>query len=73
MQSFADLGCGNGFLVFILHNEGHPGCGYDISDREIWGEYSKYGKQPQLLKQALYPDTQVFDDGKLVCVICHFY
>ncbi|XP_052459138.1 probable tRNA (uracil-O(2)-)-methyltransferase isoform X4 [Carassius gibelio] len=38
-QSFVDLGCGNGLLVHILNNEGHPGKGMDIRKRKIWDMY----------------------------------
>lgn len=35
-QSFVDLGCGNGLLVYILSSEGHPGLGIDLKRRKIW-------------------------------------
>lgn len=35
-QSFVDLGCGNGLLVYILSSEGHPGLGIDLRRRKIW-------------------------------------
>eukprot|EP00064_Thunnus_orientalis_P006117 superscaffoldBa00000622_g6132 len=38
-QSFVDLGCGNGLLVHILTNEGHPGKGIDVRKRKIWDMY----------------------------------
>ncbi|KAH0616322.1 hypothetical protein JD844_027351 [Phrynosoma platyrhinos] len=38
-QSFVDLGCGNGLLVHILSNEGHPGKGIDVRRRRIWDMY----------------------------------
>ncbi|CAM9474146.1 unnamed protein product [Lampetra planeri] len=38
-QSFVDLGCGNGLLVHILANEGHPGRGIDVRKRKIWDWY----------------------------------
>lgn len=38
-QSFVDLGCGNGLLVYILTKEGHPGKGIDIVRRKIWDLY----------------------------------
>lgn len=44
-QSFVDLGCGNGLLVHILSNEGHPGRGIDVRRRKIW---DMYGPQTQL-------------------------
>lgn len=39
LQSFADLGCGNGLLVYILSGEGHPGIGIDLRKRGIWDTY----------------------------------
>ena len=35
-QSFVDLGCGNGFLTYLLVSEGHPGWGVDVFSRDIW-------------------------------------
>lgn len=35
-QSFVDLGCGNGLLVYILAGEGHRGLGIDVKRRKIW-------------------------------------
>lgn len=39
LQSFVDLGCGNGLLVYILSGEGHPGYGIDLRKRGIWDLY----------------------------------
>lgn len=39
LQSFADLGCGNGLLVYILSSEGHQGYGIDLRKRGIWDLY----------------------------------
>mmetsp|Transcript_15908 Transcript_15908/g.31929 ORF Transcript_15908/g.31929 Transcript_15908/m.31929 type:complete len:497 (-) Transcript_15908:748-2238(-) len=39
LQSFADLGCGNGFLTYVLVSEGHPGVGFDRQVRSIWSMY----------------------------------
>lgn len=38
-QSFVDLGCGNGFLVYLLVSEGHRGKGIDLQKRVLWDEY----------------------------------
>jgi hypothetical protein len=35
---FVDLGCGNGFLTFILSQEGYSGYGIDMTQRKLWGE-----------------------------------
>lgn len=38
-QTYVDLGCGNGLLVYILNEEGHQGYGIDIRPRKIWNLY----------------------------------
>ncbi|XP_036621535.1 probable tRNA (uracil-O(2)-)-methyltransferase isoform X2 [Trichosurus vulpecula] len=59
-QSFVDLGCGNGLLVHILSNEGHPGRGIDVRRRKIW---NMYGPQTQLEEVAIRPDdSYLFPD-----------
>ncbi|KRY78312.1 putative tRNA (uracil-O(2)-)-methyltransferase, partial [Trichinella pseudospiralis] len=40
MQSFVDLGCGNGLLVYLLNSEGHSGFGVDQRKRNIWDKFS---------------------------------
>lgn len=76
MQNFVDLGCGNGFLVYLLVNvislssslpdkfvqEGHPGKGIDISERKIWKMYDQHGAKLELEKKALFPDNIVFNN-----------
>ncbi|XP_023308413.2 probable tRNA (uracil-O(2)-)-methyltransferase isoform X1 [Lucilia cuprina] len=37
--AFADLGCGNGLLVYILIQEGYQGYGYDVRARKLWSLY----------------------------------
>ncbi|KAK5974352.1 hypothetical protein GCK32_002259 [Trichostrongylus colubriformis] len=37
-KKFADLGCGNGLLVYLLNKEGVGGIGIDIQKRKIWSE-----------------------------------
>lgn len=39
LQTFVDLGCGNGLLVYILTLEGHTGIGIDVRRRKIWDMY----------------------------------
>ncbi|KAG5347531.1 TRM44 methyltransferase, partial [Acromyrmex charruanus] len=41
LQSFLDLGCGNGLLVYILSSEGHTGTGIDLRRRKIWDLFPK--------------------------------
>ncbi|XP_070710750.1 probable tRNA (uracil-O(2)-)-methyltransferase [Pempheris klunzingeri] len=52
-QSFVDLGCGNGLLVHILTNEGHPGKGIDVRKRKIW---DMYGPHTLLEEKAITPN-----------------
>lgn len=40
-QRFLDAGCGNGFLVYLLISEGHPGVGIDLQRRKIWDRYPR--------------------------------
>ncbi|KAM6949188.1 putative tRNA (uracil-O(2)-)-methyltransferase [Aplochiton taeniatus] len=54
-QSFVDLGCGNGLLVHILSNEGHPGKGIDVRKRKIW---DMYGPDTLLEETAIMPSDR---------------
>ncbi|KAI9543416.1 hypothetical protein NQZ68_012066 [Dissostichus eleginoides] len=59
-QSFVDLGCGNGLLVHILANEGHPGKGIDVRRRKIW---DMFGPQTLLEEKAITPsESFLFPD-----------
>lgn len=51
-EAFADLGCGNGLLVYILSEEGYKGYGYDIRKRKIW---DLYPKSTVLLEETVNP------------------
>ncbi|XP_068444331.1 probable tRNA (uracil-O(2)-)-methyltransferase [Clinocottus analis] len=59
-QSFVDLGCGNGLLVHILANEGHPGKGIDVRKRKIW---DMYGPQTLLEEKAITPSESFLFPG----------
>lgn len=59
-QSFVDLGCGNGLLVHILTNEGHPGRGIDVRRRKIW---DMYGPQTLLEEKAITPSESFLFPG----------
>ncbi|KAM7366255.1 hypothetical protein PAMP_015709 [Pampus punctatissimus] len=59
-QSFVDLGCGNGLLVHILTNEGHPGKGIDVRRRKIW---DMYGPQTLLEEKAITPSESFLFPG----------
>ena len=42
--SFADIGCGNGLLVYILVSEGiGKGVGFDLRERKIWNTLKNLG------------------------------
>lgn len=60
LQSFVDLGCGNGLLVYILSSEGHGGYGIDVRKRGIWDLYP----ETTILKtHAIVPsDRSLFPD-----------
>ncbi|XP_007551304.1 putative tRNA (uracil-O(2)-)-methyltransferase isoform X1 [Poecilia formosa] len=59
-QSFVDLGCGNGLLVHILTNEGHPGRGIDVRRRRIW---DMYGPRTELEEKAITPSESFLFPG----------
>ncbi|XP_047988267.1 probable tRNA (uracil-O(2)-)-methyltransferase [Leguminivora glycinivorella] len=60
LQSFVDLGCGNGLLVYILLKEGHPGVGVDVRKRQIW---DMFGADVKLEEKTITPsDTHLFPD-----------
>eukprot|EP01044_Picomonas_judraskeda_P018276 COSAG03_NODE_3593_length_1932_cov_3.729951_1_plen_246_part_10 len=44
-QTFVDVGCGNGFLTYILIMEGHSGWGVDIFSRGLWRHYPEHVQQ----------------------------
>lgn len=53
-KAFADLGCGNGLLVYILTEEGYLGYGYDVRSRNIWSYYPKK-VQSMLIEETIDP------------------
>lgn len=55
---FLDLGCGNGFLTYLLHNEGFIGHGIDISKRDIW---NLYPEDVRLNVDVVFPKDLVLD------------
>lgn len=60
LQSFVDLGCGNGLLVYILSSEGHHGHGIDLRARGIW---STYPPTTILRTEAITPsDNSLYPD-----------
>lgn len=61
LQSFVDLGCGNGLLVYILSSEGHRGYGIDVRKRGIWDIYPETTVLKTLAivpsDRSLFPDV----------------
>lgn len=55
-----DLGCGNGLLVYILNQEGHPGYGIDLRRRKIWDSVFQ---ETRLEEQSLVPSVQTAFPG----------
>ncbi|KOC62600.1 putative tRNA (uracil-O(2)-)-methyltransferase [Habropoda laboriosa] len=58
LQTFLDLGCGNGLLVHILFNEGHQGLGIDLRKRKIWDSYPT--KTPLQVSTIVPSSTTVY-------------
>ena len=50
---FVDLGCGNGFLVHILTQEGYKGLGVDLQPRQIWQKFP----ESRLISQTITPNS----------------
>jgi tRNASer (uridine44-2'-O)-methyltransferase len=60
LQSFVDLGCGNGLLVYLLSQEGHRGYGIDLRKRKIWDQFPR---ETDLREAAIVPsDESLFTD-----------
>lgn len=60
LQSFVDIGCGNGLLVYILASEGHDGLGIDLRKRKIWDLFPANVK---LREQSIVPsDDALFPE-----------
>lgn len=60
-QSFIDLGCGNGFLSYLLMEEGHPGKGIDLQKRGIWDMYPERVSQ-NLERLSIDPEQFACND-----------
>lgn len=63
LQSFVDLGCGNGLLVFILASEGHPGLGIDLRRRGIWDTYPESTKLKVNIFRYLMNDSNLISSN----------
>ncbi|KAI3661987.1 hypothetical protein MP638_006028 [Amoeboaphelidium occidentale] len=53
---FLDMGCGNGFLTYLLGQEGYEGVGVDLVKREVWERYEKTDRI-QLIETVINPKT----------------
>lgn len=59
---FVDLGCGNGFLTYLLTSEGFNGCGIDLQKRDIW---DKYDVEVDLRQLTVDPSSLTFPEAGL--------
>ncbi|KAJ1735065.1 tRNA(Ser) Um(44) 2'-O-methyltransferase [Coemansia sp. Benny D160-2] len=50
--TFVDLGCGNGFLVYLLNKEGYLGYGVDQCSRKVW---ARFGSDIDLRAETVEP------------------
>ncbi|XP_011258967.1 probable tRNA (uracil-O(2)-)-methyltransferase [Camponotus floridanus] len=60
LQSFIDLGCGNGLLVHVLSSEGHRGTGIDLRRRKIWDLFSN---STHLQVSTIVPSSETIFPG----------
>ncbi|OTF69601.1 hypothetical protein BLA29_006789, partial [Euroglyphus maynei] len=49
-QTFADIGCGNGLLVYILTQEEYDGYGVDLRRRNIWNQYNNVNESKKKVR-----------------------
>lgn len=60
LQSFVDLGCGNGLLVHVLSSEGHRGTGIDLRRRKIW---NLFPESTHLQVSTIVPSSETVFPG----------
>ena len=58
-RKFVDIGCGNGFLTFILLREGYSGIGIDLSRRKLWDLFPDF-VQDNLIERPIVPSREDF-------------
>jgi len=58
-QVFVDIGCGNGFLVYLLHSEGYSGRGIDMKKRKIWEQLGNIS----LIAETIDPSKVSFPEA----------
>lgn len=61
--TFIDIGCGNGFLVYILTMEGYVGRGIDLTKRKIW---AKYPATVRLEESIIDPSTVTYEEDWII-------
>lgn len=59
-RKFLDLGCGNGFLTYLLFKEGYNGYGVDLSRRGIWTKFEKEGAEYE--ERPVFPQKETFEN-----------
>lgn len=59
---FVDIGCGNGLLVWILHQEGWKGWGFDARARKTWATFDK--EMRDCLKEMLLVPSVLDEEDK---------
>ncbi|KAJ3273359.1 tRNA(Ser) Um(44) 2'-O-methyltransferase [Terramyces sp. JEL0728] len=58
-HQFVDLGCGNGFLVYILNSEGFSGYGIDLTRRKFWDKLNtNLIERPLLFEQESFENVE---------------
>nr|XP_040226874.2 probable tRNA (uracil-O(2)-)-methyltransferase [Anopheles coluzzii] len=62
LQSFVDIGCGNGLLVYILASEGHRGYGIDLRKRKLWDMYPAEPKVDLRVETIVPSSSSLFPD-----------
>ena len=58
-RKFVDIGCGNGFLTFILLREGYSGIGIDLTRRKLWDLFPNF-VQDNLIERPIVPSCEDF-------------
>ncbi|XP_050072809.1 probable tRNA (uracil-O(2)-)-methyltransferase [Anopheles maculipalpis] len=60
LQTFVDVGCGNGLLVYILTSEGHRGYGVDMRMRKLWNLFPPETKVDLRVETIVPSDACLF-------------
>ena len=62
VKRFADLGCGNGLLVYILNDQGFGGYGVDMRRRRVWQTDAYRRRGVELRERSVNPQLEGFAD-----------